>query len=691
MKNKLDGRLELTRRQISIFMVIIFTMTILTLGGNYQSKATAEGNTSTDLMVTEGNTWNVPDFARGWGWDINQITEENKIYVSNQGIPSGSVTTPDGKNRMYYHNNGNGFGIGFKFTGNQFALYGSTLYGNIDDNQLIRVYRASDGPFEGEINNIPGNLVQVADWNNLKDVKSKVGNWGYRYESPVLDTDTYIVLIWIPNGTFIGAQVRSGNPSDATGRTYYVSPNGSDDWSGSTSLPWRTLLKAGSMLRAGDTLNIKAGTYGTKDLDGDKLVLEAINSGKEDKPVTIKAAPGETVHIKGKGQWGQLIRIGQNTKYITLSGLNIEDTTGATSAIYTDSDTSHITITDCTFKNNSVNFIRIDDGSYWTISNCSFDTTGSPSVLNGWEDAIYSNGSNHLLIENNQFTKCANYAISLRPRDGSTLYSSNCVIRGNDIDQGWGGGIACITGSHDNLIENNTIKNTGIEEGDVKFSGILAGSEDSIYRNNVITNGKAGNRDYYLSKITDGDYNTGWISPFLDKADWLYKDHWVKIDLGEVKTIDTVYIRWGVDHVVNGQTVHAGPFPKFNITLSDDNGIKMVTPEKTGIDGTQAVSTGPVQARYITVSSLNSATGECGIGEIYAYNFAESPPANFTYGKTVTGAEIMGAQDDGINLNAYGTQNCRGNRVYNNVVYNNGGYAVEITQGNDFVNTKVVI
>src|SRR4028119_1700781 len=70
--------------------------------------------------------------------------------------------------------------------------------------------------------------------------------------------------------------------------TYVVATTGNDTNPGNASAPFRTLAKGVSVLKPGDTLLVRAGTYtGSKQLEG----IPGGTSWK--KPVTIKAYPGE--------------------------------------------------------------------------------------------------------------------------------------------------------------------------------------------------------------------------------------------------------------------------------------------------------------------------------------------------------------------------------------------------------------
>ena len=67
--------------------------------------------------------------------------------------------------------------------------------------------------------------------------------------------------------------------------TYYVAPDGSDGSPGSKAEPLRTIQKAASLARAGDTILVRDGVY------SEAVVLRF--SGKEARPIALKNYPGE--------------------------------------------------------------------------------------------------------------------------------------------------------------------------------------------------------------------------------------------------------------------------------------------------------------------------------------------------------------------------------------------------------------
>ena len=76
---------------------------------------------------------------------------------------------------------------------------------------------------------------------------------------------------------------------DACGVEYHVSPNGSDENTGSSDSPFATLQKAANIAKEGDTVIIHEGTY--------REILKPKNNGTPSNPIVFKAADGEKVTI----------------------------------------------------------------------------------------------------------------------------------------------------------------------------------------------------------------------------------------------------------------------------------------------------------------------------------------------------------------------------------------------------------
>ncbi|MGZ3749010.1 MAG: right-handed parallel beta-helix repeat-containing protein, partial [Pseudobdellovibrionaceae bacterium] len=104
--------------------------------------------------------------------------------------------------------------------------------------------------------------------------------------------------------------------------TYYVSTSGNDSNPGSLSLPWRTIGKAANTLVAGDTVNIRGGTYNEQ--------VTPKNSGSQGAFIVYTAYPGETVTIDASGlgfSWSGIFNINSRS-YIQVSGLRLVNSPG---------------------------------------------------------------------------------------------------------------------------------------------------------------------------------------------------------------------------------------------------------------------------------------------------------------------------------------------------------------------------
>ena len=109
-------------------------------------------------------------------------------------------------------------------------------------------------------------------------------------------------------------------PGVARAQTFYVATNGNDANPGTLSAPWRTVQKAANTLTAGQTANIRGGTYAER--------VTFSRSGSAGSPITLKAYPGEKPIIDAgytKNSADNLIAAVEiNARsYITLDGLAI--------------------------------------------------------------------------------------------------------------------------------------------------------------------------------------------------------------------------------------------------------------------------------------------------------------------------------------------------------------------------------
>lgn len=102
------------------------------------------------------------------------------------------------------------------------------------------------------------------------------------------------------------------NPS-----VFYVATDGNNSNPGTIDEPLQTIVKALSMVLAGDTVYIRGGTYNfIRNVDINNL-------GTAEKMITVKAYPGEKVIFKNSSNSGRGIEIGGN--YIHLKGISVTE------------------------------------------------------------------------------------------------------------------------------------------------------------------------------------------------------------------------------------------------------------------------------------------------------------------------------------------------------------------------------
>jgi parallel beta-helix repeat protein len=130
------------------------------------------------------------------------------------------------------------------------------------------------------------------------------------------------VAILIKNmvaGCFLGSLLLVASVAHAT--FYFVATNGNDSNGGSEASPFRTIKKGVTVLSAGDTLYVKAGTYNECISSGET----SIPNGKSwDNPVTVAAYPGNIVTIQSCGGAAFFWIMDGQDKYLIIDGFIID-------------------------------------------------------------------------------------------------------------------------------------------------------------------------------------------------------------------------------------------------------------------------------------------------------------------------------------------------------------------------------
>jgi uncharacterized protein YjdB len=214
-------------------------------------------------------------------------------------------------------------------------------------------------------------------------------------------------------------------PPPTTHDGWYVAPNGSSSANGSASAPWdlvTALGGAGGRIHAGDTVWLRAGTYGSGEGRSD---YHATLSGTSSAPIIVRAYPGERATING-----DIAVDGSNTWYW---GFELANTTTST----TDVQAINSHCPGCRFINMVIHDHSGDGLGLWAegpnqvaygniIYNNGFRGTSSTQFGHG----IYAqNSSGSKLLQDNVMFNQFGYGIHIY---GSELaFLNNITVDGN--------------------------------------------------------------------------------------------------------------------------------------------------------------------------------------------------------------------------------------------------------------------
>jgi parallel beta-helix repeat protein len=246
----------------------------------------------------------------------------------------------------------------------------------------------------------------------------------------------------------------------ASGRTRYVAPSGSDAANGSSTLPWLTLQHAADSSRAGDTIIARAGTY-----KGFQLGWDNPQNGTPANPILFRAEPGVIINDRN-AKTADGIDL-EGASYIVIDGFTVKNTLGT----ITRAGLRAVTDTGAVFRNNVI------------------DSCGTWGILTGFAEAavIENNMTSRSVLQHGiYFSNSANHPV-IR---GNTVFSNsaNGIHMNGDVSQG---GVGVIRYA---LVENNIIYDNGRTGG----SGINCdGVQNSRFQNNLLYNNHASGISLY--------------------------------------------------------------------------------------------------------------------------------------------------------------------------------------------------
>jgi hypothetical protein len=269
--------------------------------------------------------------------------------------------------------------------------------------------------------------------------------------------------------------------------TFYVSPSGNDSRTSAQatnrSTPWKTIRKAASVLAAGDSLIVLAGTYTESD-------IPFANTGTPGKWITVTGEPGTRPDVTGTGQYGFLIQ-GQLATPFTKAYFHIQNLSfhgyqqDGVSVYYAD-------------------YVFLDDLIAYDNGNAGLNTVGSNHILiqdcllhhNGWKSDGDSGWGDGASINNRELLDTGIQWFSIVRRNA--MYANWQKRNGSYWDgNGFTWDLAGTGGNH--LMSRNLFYNNGGSGVLNNNIGNLAMVHNVLFRNMADTNRCQNMAELYLT------------------------------------------------------------------------------------------------------------------------------------------------------------------------------------------------
>ena len=228
-----------------------------------------------------------------------------------------------------------------------------------------------------------------------------------------------VFLIGIPT---VSLKPAFSTNNTSTGNVYYIASTGNDSNPGTLSQPWRTIYKASNMVRAGDSVYLRGGTYQESNT--------FYPSGTQTAPITVAGYPGEVAIIDGNSYQVPSKNSGDALIQVYGDWYNI----------------LNLTITKSGDQGISTH------GSHDTIDNVySHHNWGWGIVMTGDYDITQNSQlwSNSMMNENHVMTGGWSGGVTC------ARYPNYCTIRNTKSWENWGEGISTFESMH-TTIEGNT-------------------------------------------------------------------------------------------------------------------------------------------------------------------------------------------------------------------------------------------
>ena len=245
----------------------------------------------------------------------------------------------------------------------------------------------------------------------------------------------------------------------AVGSVYYVSPTGNDANPGTSSAPFKTFAKANSVLTAGSTLNIYAGTYNEQ--------LKISKSGTSSAWITVKPLNGTVViDMRNAATFGLSLA----ASYVSVSALEVENSGDiCVNIVGSNLTVDGLVVHDCASHgintNNSSQIKILNSRVYRAVL-----SNASRSLSSGWGSGIKVRVSDNVLVQGNIVYH--NYG------EGMGTRGTNVTIRANTVYDNFS--VNIYTNSENAVIERNFVyctPNSGYERDGLPAIGISMAEE----------------------------------------------------------------------------------------------------------------------------------------------------------------------------------------------------------------------
>src|SRR3989442_5164312 len=335
------------------------------------------------------------------------------------------------------------------------------------------------------VEEIQGRVKAVITSSIPKGGSSRTGSLNLRLQTAFITLVSCLLFIASPVNAGPGRAITS----PAAGAVYYVDGlTGNDVNGGPSAAPWRTIQKAASTLRAGETVIVNPGTYNER--------VSITSSGSTGNLITFQAQ-------------GTVVMQGFNIQasYVKITGFEIANTSGSGWSDRSNGSGVYLSGSNDEISNNYVHNTTAA-GIFFT-SSVSNSTVSGNRVAYGVECGIYIQGSGNLIASNDV---SHTHDVGGSDADGIRFFGSGNTVRKNyihaiilsespgesphiDAFQTWGP-------ATDYTFEQNLIDKDPSQQQGFTIEGIKQPVGNITIRNNVfISRGNGYNTDVNVGDI----------------------------------------------------------------------------------------------------------------------------------------------------------------------------------------------